>query len=37
MQNKVTSIRRNKTIVLDAGHGGDDVGAVGPNKRYEKL
>ena len=27
----------NKTIVIDAGHGGDDVGAVGPNRRYEKV
>ncbi|MFX4236603.1 N-acetylmuramoyl-L-alanine amidase, partial [Aliarcobacter butzleri] len=27
----------NKTIVIDAGHGGDDDGAVGPNKRYEKV
>ena len=23
--------------MIDAGHGGDDVGAVGPNKRYEKV
>ncbi len=28
---------KNKVIVIDAGHGGDDVGAVGPNKRYEKV
>ena len=27
----------NKTIVIDPGHGADDVGAVGPNKRYEKI
>lgn len=27
----------NKTIVIDPGHGGDDFGAVGPNKRYEKV
>ena len=28
---------KNKVIVLDAGHGADDVGAVGPNNRYEKV
>lgn len=26
-----------KTIVIDPGHGGSDAGAVGPNKRYEKV
>ena len=31
------SKEKNKVIVLDAGHGADDVGAVGPNKRYEKV
>ena len=40
IENKQTSIPTkviNKTIVIDAGHGADDVGAVGPNKRYEKV
>lgn len=41
-QNKIATTvpqRRiiNKTVVIDAGHGGDDVGAVGENKRYEKV
>ncbi|TLS72165.1 N-acetylmuramoyl-L-alanine amidase [Aliarcobacter thereius] len=36
---KITQNKDNnkKIIVIDAGHGGDDVGAVGPNKRYEKV
>ncbi|MGA1932672.1 N-acetylmuramoyl-L-alanine amidase family protein [Arcobacter sp. YIC-464] len=28
---------KDKVIVIDAGHGKQDVGAVGPNKRYEKV
>lgn len=28
---------RSRTIVIDAGHGAHDAGAVGPNKRYEKV
>ena len=34
---ETSSKGKNKIIVLDAGHGADDVGAVGPNKRYEKV
>ncbi|WP_258237520.1 N-acetylmuramoyl-L-alanine amidase [Arcobacter sp. CECT 9188] len=37
IQNLTPKNAKNKIIVLDAGHGGDDVGAVGPNKRYEKV
>lgn len=34
--NKVTGLE-NKTIVLDAGHGGRDVGAIGTSGSYEKT
>ncbi|RBQ29610.1 N-acetylmuramoyl-L-alanine amidase family protein [Aliarcobacter vitoriensis] len=37
VQNTTPKNVKNKVIVIDAGHGGDDVGAVGPNKRYEKI
>lgn len=37
VQNTTSKNSINKTIVIDAGHGGDDVGAVGPNKQYEKV
>lgn len=31
------NIFKDKVIVIDPGHGKQDVGAIGPNKRYEKV
>lgn len=36
-QNSLYNIFKDKVVVIDPGHGKQDVGAVGPNKRYEKV
>ncbi len=33
---RIPELKKKKTIVIDAGHGGDDPGAVGKNGTYEK-
>ena len=34
---RLTNQMRDVIVAIDAGHGGDDPGAIGPNKLYEKV